>query len=258
MEISFEPCLRKYVRSFFMDNAAVSTSPTSVGTKLIDSSHQLARVKWLHEKPLSKFEDAQWLLIQKAEEEKLLQVSITLPKTHLDKLTRQCNDYYLSDGVSKSARLWNEQRKLILQDAFSKFLLPSLEKEARVLLTARAKKWLLMEFGKQLWNKVSVAPYQRNEHDAGIDEETAPRIMACCWGSGNPATTFVMLDSSGELLDWMYAGSLSLQSKNVDPQRKKDETQRLLKFMTDHQPHVIVLGAANLSCKRLKDEIYEV
>uniref|UniRef100_A0A2N9H5G8 Uncharacterized protein n=1 Tax=Fagus sylvatica TaxID=28930 RepID=A0A2N9H5G8_FAGSY len=50
----------------------------------------------------------------------------------------------------------------------------------------------------------------------------------------------------GELLDWMYAGSLSLHSKNVDLQCKKDETQRLLKFMTDHQPHVIVLGAANL------------
>ena len=259
MEISFEPCLRKYVRSFFMDNAAVSTSPTSVGTKLIDSSHQLARVKWLHEKPLSKFEDAQWLLIQKAEEEKLLQVSITLPKTHLDKLTRQCNDYYLSDGVSKSARLWNEQRKLILQDAFSKFLLPSLEKEARVLLTAQAKKCLLMECGKQLWNKASVAPYQRKEHDVGLDEETEPRIMACCWGPGNPATTFVMLNSSGELLDWMYAGSLSRRSKNVDDlQCKKDQAQRLLKFMTDHQPHVIVLGAANLFCKRLKDEIYEV
>ncbi|GMY22843.1 transcription elongation factor SPT6 homolog [Fagus crenata] len=141
--------------------------------------------------------------------------------------------------------LWNEQRKLILQDAFSKFLLPSLEKEARVLLTW-AKKWLLMECRKQLWNRVSVAPYQRNEHDAGLDEETAPRMMACCWGPGNPATTFVMLDSSGELLDWMYAGSLSLYSKNVDLQRKKDETQCLLKSMTDHQPHFIVLGAANL------------
>uniref|UniRef100_A0A2N9H905 Uncharacterized protein n=1 Tax=Fagus sylvatica TaxID=28930 RepID=A0A2N9H905_FAGSY len=91
-------------------------------------------------------------------------------------------------------------RKLIPQDAFSKFLLPSLEKEARVLLTW-AKIWLLMECGKQLWNRVSVAPYQRNEHDVGLDEETAPRIMACCWGPGNPATTFVMLDSSGELLD---------------------------------------------------------
>ena len=97
--------------------------------------------------------------------------------------------------------LWNEQRKLILQDAFSKFLLPSLEKEALVLLTSQAKKWLLMECGKQLWNRVSVAPYQRNEHDVGLDEEFAPRILACCWGLGNPATTFVMLDSSGELLD---------------------------------------------------------
>jgi transcription elongation factor SPT6 len=28
--------------------------------------------------------------------------------------------------------------------------------------------------------------------------------------------------------------------------------------MTDHQPHVVVLGAANLSCTRLKEDIYEV
>ena len=73
-----------------------------------------------------------------------------------------------------------------------------------------------MECGKQLWNRVSVAPYRQNEHDVGLDEETTPRIMACCWAHGNPATAFVMLNSSGELLDWMYAGSLSLHSKNVD------------------------------------------
>ncbi|XP_058102014.1 nuclear-pore anchor-like [Magnolia sinica] len=42
-----------------------------------------------------------------------------------------------------------------------------------------------------------------------------------------------------------------------EQQRKKNDQQRLLKFMTDHQPHVVILGAVNLNCKCLKDDIYE-
>lgn len=242
-----------------MANAEVSTSPTPDGNAVIDSFHRFAGVKWLRGKPLSKFEDAQWLLIQKAEEEKLIQVTIKLPEPVLNQLTSESEVHFLSDGVSKSAQSWNEQRKLILEDAFFNFLLPSMEKEARSLLTSKAKNWLLMEYGNVLWNKVSVGPYQRRENDLGSDEEPAPRVMACCWGHGKPATTFVMLDSSGEVLDILYAGSLSLRGQNVnDEQRKKNDQQRLLKFMMDHQPHVVVLGAVNLSCTRLKEDIYEV
>ncbi|XP_031382982.1 transcription elongation factor SPT6 homolog [Punica granatum] len=259
VEISCEPCVRRYIRSVFMDNAVVSTSPTRDGNLTIDSFHQFAPVKWLRDKPLGKFDDAQWLLIQKAEEEKLLNVSIKLPEDSLKKLISDCKVYYLSDGVSRSAQQWNEQRELILEDALHGFLLPSMEKEARSLLTSRAKNWLLTEYGKVLWNKVSVGPYQRKDNDFSSDEEAAPRVMACCWGPGKPATTFVMLDSSGEVLDVLYAGSLTLRSQNVnDQQRKKNDQQRVLKFMTDHQPHVVVLGAVNLSCTRLKDDIYEI
>lgn len=258
VEISCEPCIRKHVRSVFMDNATVTTSPTADGNAAIDSFHQFAGVKWLKDKPLTRFDDAQWLLIQKAEDEKLLQVSIKLPQAVLNKLISDSNDYYLSDSVSKSAQLWNEQRKLIIQDAFFNFLLPSMEKEARSWLTSRAKSWLSMEYGRLLWDRVSVAPYQRKESDSS-DEETAPRVMACCWGPGKPATTFVMLDSSGEVIDVLYAGSLSLRGQNVnDQQKKKNDQQRVLKFMMDHQPHVVVLGAVNLSCTRLKEDIYEI
>ncbi|GAV89269.1 hypothetical protein CFOL_v3_32687 [Cephalotus follicularis] len=258
VEISCEPCVRKYVRSMFMENAVVSTSPTPDGN-VIDSFHQFAGVKWLREKPLSRFEDAQWLLVQKAEEEKLLQVTIKLPDKCMDKLMSDCNDHYLSDDVSKTAQLWNEQRKLILEDALFSFLLPSMEKEARSILAIKAKNWLLVEYGKVLWNKVSVGPYQRKENDITSDDEAAPRVMACCWGPGKPATTFVMLDSSGMVLDVLDTAFLTLRSQNVnDQQRKKNDQQRVLKFMTDHQPHVVVLGAVNLSCTRLKDDIYEI
>ncbi|KAM3738631.1 hypothetical protein ACB098_09G144400 [Castanea mollissima] len=259
VEISCEPCVRKHVCSNFMDHAVVSTCPTPGGNVVIDSSHHFSGVKLLREKPLSAFDDAQWLLIQKAEEEKLLQVTIKMPERDLEKLMNEFNEYYLSDSVSKSAQLWNEQRKLILQDALFGFLAPSMMKEARSLLTSRAKNLLLMEYGKVLWNKVSVAPYQSKDTDINSDEEATPRVMACCWGPGKPATTFVMLDSSGEVLDVLYTGCLTLRSQNVDDQhRKKNDQERVLKFMTDHQPHVIVLGAVNISCTRLKEDIYEI
>lgn len=259
VEISCEPCVRKHVRSIFMENAVVSTSPTPDGITAIDISHQFSSVKWLRDKPLSAFKDAQWLLIQKAEEEKLLKVNIKLPESVQTKLISDSNDCYISDGVSRSAQLWNEQRKLILKDAFFTFLLPSMEKEARTVLTARSRNLLLMEYGKHLWDKVSVAPYQRKESDAAADLDAAPRVLACCWGPGNPATTFVMLDSAGEVVDVLYAGSISIRSQSVnDQQRKQNDLQRVQKFMMDHQPHVVVLGAANLSCAKLKEDIYEV
>ncbi|CAI9099411.1 OLC1v1036228C1 [Oldenlandia corymbosa var. corymbosa] len=258
VEICCEPSVRKHVRGMFMDNATVSTTPTAEGNTAIDSFHQFAGVKWLKNKPLTKFEDAQWLLIQKAEEEKLLQVKIKLPEAILDKLIGDANDYYCSQSVSRSANLWNEQRKQIIEDAFFNFLLPSMEKEARSYLTSKAKSWLHMEYGRHLWDRVSVAPYQRKESDSS-DDEVAPRVMACCWGPGKPATTFVMLDSSGEVQDVLFAGSLSLRGQSVnDQQRKKNDQQRVLKFMMDHQPHVVVLGAVNLSCTRLKEDIYEI
>lgn len=248
------------MRSIFMDNAVVSTTPTSDGNKAIDSDHEFAGIKWLNNKPLTRFNDAQWLLIQKAEEEKLVQVSVKLPASVHDKLISDAHDYYLSDGVSKSAQLWNEQRKLIIKDAFDGLLLPSMGKEARGILASRAKNWLLMEYGRLLWDKVSVAPYQKKEHDVNSDDyDGAPRVMACCWGPGKPATTFVMLDSYGEVVDVLYASSISIRGQNAnDQQRKKNDQQRLVKFMTDHQPYVVVLGAVNLSCRSLKDNIFEV
>ncbi|XP_068664398.1 transcription elongation factor SPT6 homolog isoform X2 [Aristolochia californica] len=258
-EISCEPCVRKHVRSIFLEKVVVSTCPTIKGKTAIDSFHQFAGIKWLRNKPLSEFKDSQWLLIQKAEEEKLLEVTIKLPEDTQNKILNDFNENYLSDGVSKSAQLWNEQRKLILNGALFSFLLPSMAKEVRILLTTRAKYILRMEYGGQLWSKASVAPYQRKDNEVGMDEDTVPRVMACCWGPGKPATTFVMLDSSGEVLDVLYAGSINTRSQSVeDQQRKKYDQQRLLKFMTDHQPQVVVLGAVNLSCTHLKDELFEI
>lgn len=253
--LSCEVPFRKYVRSIFMDKALVSTNPTMKGNIAIDSFHEFAGFKWLKDKPLLKFEDFQWLLIQKAEEEELLKVEIKFPEDAIKELMTTCNDAFLKGSEGTSTQLWNEQRKSILQDTISNFLLPSMEKEARALLHAKAKNWLLMKYGMQFWNRVSVAPYQNNDNATAQERG----VVACCWGNGKPGTTFVMLDSKGELVDVMHAGSLTLRSQNInDQQRRKSDQMLVHKFLTVHRPKVIVLGAANASCIRLKEDINEV
>ncbi|KAL6221279.1 hypothetical protein ACLB2K_009030 [Fragaria x ananassa] len=165
IDISSDPDVRKYVRCNYFDFAEVSLSSIKPGLNM-DCQRKL----------LNRFEDAQWLLVQKAEEENHVQVTIKLPEERLNKLISDLSNYYHSKS--------NEQCKLMLQDALSNFLLPSMEKEARSLLVSRAKNWLLMQCGKALWNRVSKAPPYKGNQTA------PPRVLACCWGPGDPATTF--------------------------------------------------------------------
>eukprot|EP00252_Welwitschia_mirabilis_P017917 TRINITY_DN3996_c1_g1_i1.p1 TRINITY_DN3996_c1_g1~~TRINITY_DN3996_c1_g1_i1.p1 ORF type:complete len:1701 (+),score=496.98 TRINITY_DN3996_c1_g1_i1:372-5474(+) len=275
VEISCEPAVREYVRSIYMDKAVVSTNPTADGNSAIDSFHQYAEVKWLCNKPIKCFDSAQWLLVQKAEEEKLIQVTVGLPKEVIeDEIIPDFEGKYLSDGVSLAAQLWNEQRKLILKDALCKYLLPYMEKEVRSVLASRAKAWLIEEFGEGLWKKASVAPYKpsnkkENNNEEESEEDSEIRVMACCVGSHNDPTTFVMLDAYGEIVDVLFTMNFSTRSKERGMDKKKEnaksamdkrkerEQERFLKFIGIHHPHVIVLGASSMQSKYMKDGIYE-
>lgn len=178
VEISTEPAVREHVRSLYLERAVVSTRPTPDGNDAIDTFHEYAGVKWLLNKPIIAFNDAQWLLIEKAVEEKLLEVTVGLPKEQIASLMQDCEALYLSDGVSLTAQQWNEQRKQILRDAIVSLLLPAMEKEARMLLTTRAKQWLSSQYGLQLWNKVSVAAFVPEK--ANDQDERCVKLLGFC------------------------------------------------------------------------------
>ena len=98
VEISCDPVVKEHAWSVYMDKALVTTRPKTDGDSAIDSFHEYAEVKWLVNKPISMVDDAQWLLIQKAEEEKLLQVTIGFPKEAIDGyLMGELERHYLSD-----------------------------------------------------------------------------------------------------------------------------------------------------------------
>ncbi|CAI5531349.1 unnamed protein product [Closterium sp. Naga37s-1] len=232
---------------------------------------------------------------------------------------------YLSDGVSHFASLWNEQRRTILRAAIAARLLPTMHKETRLLLTGRAKAFVAEQCALSLWKHVSVAPFDvrakgagggggggmgggggggmrggggRGGRHGGGEEHGGGgqpwlRVMACCWGPGNPATTFAMLNAAGEMVDFLHTGFLCARTgqpkgdaaalgggaggsmgggggaggggggggggeQQVMVMKKREDERRLMAFVKEHKPHVVVVGGANLACERLKDEIWEV
>ncbi|KAJ7556307.1 hypothetical protein O6H91_05G078100 [Diphasiastrum complanatum] len=262
LEISVEPTVCDYSRKIYAESGTVTTRPTSEGHKIIDSFHPCAGVKFLENNPLDDFADGRWLLIQNAEEEKLLEVTIGLDEEFIrSRLMQEVMPFYLSKGVNQNAELWNEQRRQILHDSVTNLILPNLEKETRLSLSRKAKQSILTHCGNCLWKLVSAAPYSNPLENLEFDgpKKEGHRVMACCWGPGKPATTFVMLDSSGNLTDILHTGYLSfLASSPEQQQRKQKDQQQLLQFLQSNHPDVIVLGAANLSCRHLKADIDEV
>ncbi|KAG8365968.1 hypothetical protein BUALT_Bualt17G0027100 [Buddleja alternifolia] len=74
--------------------------------------------------------------------------------------------------------------------------------------------------------------------------------MACCWGPGKPAATFVMLDYDGLVLDVLNVGV-------IESKFSAESKMQLKEFLMRHKPHVVVVGVANWSCKLLQMDINE-
>ncbi|KAI4983496.1 hypothetical protein ZWY2020_025362 [Hordeum vulgare] len=249
-DIGHEPIIKNYIRSNFMDQYVIST--TAIEPLIFEHAN--------------KFVGAQWLHIQEAESKKLLQVIIQLPEDTKKSLMSKVRDHY-TKGSSKETSLWNEERTRILDDMFSKFLFPSMEKEIRNRLTAKSKNWLRVEYGKQLWSKVSVAPWKK----ADIIDEMGLRVMACCIDPANKRITFVMLDTSGNLVDVLCTCSIRAKSKDQSkyskPLQEKEEREKrqpdlfvqkeVVQFVANHLPNVICIGASKEYCRGLKYDLHQ-
>ncbi|CAL8470742.1 g10284 [Coccomyxa elongata] len=263
-EMAAEPEVRKFVRNKFMEKAVISTDPTAQGETILDAFHPYGKVKRLRNKPVEAFDgDDDFLRILQAEKEKFITVKIELLEKDLDQqLIKPLGDYYLSTGTSIQASAWNKQREAILTDALRQRLLPAFALELRTRMAADACHAALHGVADKLWDYASRRPLQVVTPDD--DEEVEhKRIVAVCWGPGDPATTIVLLDDAGQLIDTMFAGSLSgpiRRSRDgpfFDPSKAKD-VERIKDFILKHSPHVLLVGATNMHCRQLQDDLAKV
>ncbi|BDA45673.1 Transcription elongation factor SPT6 [Coccomyxa sp. Obi] len=263
-EMAAEPEVRKFVRNKFMAEAVISTEPTAQGESILDAFHPYGKVKRLRRKPVNEFDgDDDFLRILQAEKENLITVKIEVPEEVLDQqLIKPLGDYYLSTGTSIQASAWNKQREAILVDALRQRLLPAFALELRTRMAADARHTALHGVADKLWDYASRRPLQVVTPDD--DEEVEhKRIVAVCWGPGDPATTFVLLDDAGQLIDTMFAGSLSgpiRRSRDglfFDTSKARD-AERIKDFILKHSPHVLLVGATNMHCRQLHDDLNKV
>ena len=79
------------------------------------------------------------------------------------------------------------------------------------------------------------------------------------------------MDAAGELLEVLHTpflctrggggqrGEVELTAdQQIMARRKESDEVKLRELMMEHKPHVVVVGASNLACRKLKDEIFEV
>jgi transcription elongation factor SPT6 len=257
-EIAYNPHVRQSIRSFFLDATCVSTEPTTLGKKIIDDFHSYWHIKKLRRKPVKRFEhSAEFLEILKAQEEGLLILKIELPnEAAQSEVINLMESLYCSTGHSTISDEWNEQRRLILREAFNQ-LVTIFGKEIRQKLEQDAKDQVVVASTDKLRRMLEVAPL--------TSKKTGDicTVLACCWGahtgSGSDPTTFVMLDKNGQPVDSLRLRFMGLSSgeraAQLDRDRKRGDLKQVEMFIEKYKPEVIAVGATELASKKLFDDI---
>ncbi|KAL4442498.1 hypothetical protein ABPG77_005082 [Micractinium sp. CCAP 211/92] len=269
MQIAAEPLLRQEVRRQYQEHATVTTKPTAEGEATLNAFHVLGPAKRLAGKPLSKFEGSDlFLRVLQAEKAGLITVEVGLPEKRVELLLESLSEPYISDGLSVAAHRWDELRRSVLRDAVVNLLLPVMEREARSGLAADARAAVLEAAADRLWHYASQAPLQVRLADEE-ETESERRVMAVCYGPGNPATTFVMLDPSGNLVDFMHCPQFSgpipkrkailgqVYNMFEDPKKAQDAA-RVRQFIETHKPHAIVVGASSPEARTLELDLQAI
>ena len=266
-EVSAEPGVRAWLRAIVRRKACVWTQPTPLGTETIDPFHPLASIKRLQEKPVCEFDGNEFAAVLKAHREGLISLRIALPDHFVDELMADAEAAYLLDASTPMADAWNALRRDALDRGIRQHLVKSLTREAAVCLEREALVAVRRECGEALWRRIAVAPWMpeiREEHADELEDTSIDvRVLAAVWGPGDPPTTFAMLDAEGELVDFLQCPNIAVRAAGKSGSgaavaRQQVDMDRLLKFMIEHRPHVVVVAASSASgnnARLLKDAV---
>lgn len=96
-QLSCDPAVRKTVRQVFYERAKVSARPTKKGMKEIDESHYCYSLKYLKNKPISSFLNEQFLFLNMAKTEGLIEVTIFIDEDSFAKSGNKQQSSYLDE-----------------------------------------------------------------------------------------------------------------------------------------------------------------
>ena len=87
-------------------------------------------------------QSTQFLNILEAESQHLVTVTITLPSDVRQRLVNQLVEAFTSDSFSEMAKVWNEERALVVEEAVEKHLIPMGAKWVREFIREEVEDYL--------------------------------------------------------------------------------------------------------------------
>ncbi len=166
-ELGKDPLLRNRIRMVFRETAHVTVVPTERGIQKIEENHpyfasipshnntmylfSLQSFKYLLQKPIAHIsKSAQFLHILAAEKEHLVTINMSIPSDAKAEFERKLIDAFSSDHFTDSAKAWNNERSLVIQEVMDQHLMPSGIKWVREMLKDAVEDYVAGVCGERL------------------------------------------------------------------------------------------------------------
>ncbi|KAI1372941.1 transcription elongation factor Spt6 [Hypoxylon crocopeplum] len=239
-ELFMSPRMRKFFRQNYYAMGEVKAHRTEKGLRRIDESHPYYEIKYLINQTISDLarRPELFLKMMKAEEEGLIEVNFRIQNER--ELRRQLQAEFVSDNYSELADAWNDERKKVLDLAFTK-LEKVIVKGVKDSLRTACQEELLKLCREEYSKRLDQAPYKPK----GMVLGTTPRVLALSNGMGDPARdpiSWVWVEEDGRVIEHGKFGNLA-----------RDESQReaFVKLVERRKPDVIGVSGFSTDTHRL-------
>ena len=265
-EIESHPFLRQYIWQHFKNNCYLSTEPTELGQKDIDIFSRAFRTKRLNKKPINSFNNDLYLDIIQAEKKGLIKVKIeiNISDSEYDKIKAPLKKAYMPNSDENNNNdeesQWRIMRDEVIRIFIGERMQNQFKEEIRKELEKNAEEYVIEQCGNAFMDLLMSGPYRKRIVDNNDDEKlfkdnNLPRVLSFVFNNNNNITYAVMLNKNGEVIDHFNFNYFHQKyfSKTDDECKKEQNT---IKNIIDQQkPDLIIIGANDLKCRYLKENI---
>ena len=279
IEMVSYPFIRSYARSYFKKNCTLSTEPTEEGKNELNVFHRSFRVKRIEKKPVETFTNDLFMDIAQCEMKNLITVKIECEEDLKDiserlnfaynfdsKLNFSSSNISQDNGNESLNSKWRIMREEAIRMLVIEYLFPEFVKEIRAELMENAENFVISECCLAFNNLLLTGPYKKQKlthsDDDLFKDDESPKVMSFIYDSSKNEVYCAIIDQNGELIDYNVFNYLANKpSKNTKSDEKElyYEDQNKIKDMIEkYTPDLIVIGANDLKCKYIKEQIIAV
>ena len=212
---------REYIRQLTFDMGKIKSAAKEEGVKSVYENY------YDYEEAISSIAGHRILAINRGEAEKILTVKLIAPQdrimTYLEKMVITADNQYTTPVL-----------KEIIDDAYKRLIAPSIEREVRSSLTAKAEDGAIEVFGKNL-KQLLMQPPISDQTVLGWD----PAFRTGCKLS--------VVDPTGKVLDTCVIFP-------TEPQKKIEESKKVLKQLIEKY-HITLISVGNGTASRESEQV---